>query len=489
MPAVAAPRPRATAIRLGLLALMPVLVAATVALDVRPQSVVPALAALTIAIAAFRAIFRWRGLLALTLLVILFVPIGRYTLPGHLPVDIEPYRLVVGLLIVAWLGALLVDPRIRLRSSGFDRYIAAVFAAALVSDAVNFHRVGTVTSHVVKNISFLASFALVFAVVASLVQTQRSVERILKLLVACGAFIGASATVERRTQFNVFDHLHQVLPVLQYQGYAGLRRGGDLRAFASAEHPIALSALLVCLVPLAVYLAWKGSKAWWLAVVALALGNLATASRTGVVMLFVVVIVFLALRPAATRRLWPALVPAIVVVHVFVPGAIGFVYGSFGPGSSLVASQQGSAHIENGRLSHYYRARIVLETDPLFGNGFATRVTGANEKDVNSPVFDNQWLGTLVDTGLVGLFAWLAIFVGVVSRFAKEGKRDLSDRGWLLVSFSASLFAFGVSMFLFDAFSFTQVTFVFWILLALGAVTLRLPRRRTATAPPAAVPV
>ena len=43
----------------------------------------------------------WHGLLAGLILVILFVPIRRYTLPGNLPFELEPYRLLVIVLLVA----------------------------------------------------------------------------------------------------------------------------------------------------------------------------------------------------------------------------------------------------------------------------------------------------------------------------------------------------------------------------------------------------
>ena len=52
------------------------------------------------------------------ILVILFIPIRRYSLPGNLPFELEPYRLLVMLLLVGWGASLLVDPRIRFRRTG-----------------------------------------------------------------------------------------------------------------------------------------------------------------------------------------------------------------------------------------------------------------------------------------------------------------------------------------------------------------------------------
>ena len=60
-------------------------------------------------------------------------------------------------------------------------------------------------------------------------------------------------------------------------------------------------------------------------------------------------------------------------------------------------------------------------------------------------------------------------------RTGRRAKKDESDFGWLLGAISASVLAFAVGMFFYDAFSFIQVTFLFYILLALGAALLTLP--------------
>ena len=64
---------------------------------------------------ARKHLMRWRTQLTFLLLVIYFIPIGRYTLQASLPFELEPYRIVVALVIVCWIGALLVDERVRLR--------------------------------------------------------------------------------------------------------------------------------------------------------------------------------------------------------------------------------------------------------------------------------------------------------------------------------------------------------------------------------------
>src|SRR5262249_19119712 len=123
-------------------------------------------------------------------------------------------------------------------------------------------------------------------------------------------------------------------------GPALLDRGGRVRAFGPAQHPIALGAALVMLVPLGFYVAVTSKQLrWTIAAMFLVLGSLASLSRTSIVMLLVVVLVFLWLRPRETRRLWPALIPMLVLAHAFLPGALGTFASYFRPSGGLIASQ------------------------------------------------------------------------------------------------------------------------------------------------------
>jgi O-antigen ligase len=110
----------------------------------------------------------------------------------------------------------------------------------------------------------------------------------------------------------------------------------------------------------------------------------------------------------------------------------------------------------------------------VLGQGYSTRQTG--REDRTSQILDDQWLKTLLETGIVGALAWLWLYVRFIRRAGAEAKIDRSDRGLLLVGLTASVTAFAVGMFFFDAFSFIQVTFLLFILLALGAATLLTPR-------------
>src|SRR5207253_4496147 len=137
----------------------------------------------------------------------------------------------------------------------------------------------------------------------------------------------------------------------------------------------------------------------------------ATSSRTGITMLLVVIVVFLWLRPKETKRLWPAVIPVLLAVHIAVPGAIGTLKASFFPSGGLLKEQstvvRGNELRADGRLAKLGPALQQWEEKPLFGVGMGTRVVGFQVKFNNAFILDDQWLGTLLDVGAVGTFAYL----------------------------------------------------------------------------------
>ncbi len=168
--------------------------------------------------------------------------------------------------------------------------------------------------------------------------------------------------------------------------------------------------------------------------------------------------------------MWPALIPALIVIKLVLPGTLGAIKNSFMPAGGLVAEQQSMPGASgSGRLADLGPALQEWKQKPLVGQGFGTRVVDANVRGPRANILDNEWLGTLLEIGALGFFGWLWFFARVVRRFGKEAKEDDSERGWLLVSIAASVAAFAVGMFTYDAFSFIQVTFLMFVLVGLGA--------------------
>lgn len=421
----------------------------------------------------------WRIPLVALLLLILFVPIRRYTMPVDLPFQLEPYRLFVAMLAGAWVLALLADPSTRLRRSGLETPLLCFVAAALASVLVNTDRIIELEldADVLKALTFFASFVFVFYFVVSVVRTQAMVDLVVRVLVLGAGVVAITAIVESRSGYNLFDHLDGAVPLLDLAFPADIKpRGARLRAFASAQHPIALAALLVMVIPLAVYLARK-RRVYWLVAGVLALGAISTVSRTSIVMLAVVFFVFLWLRPRETARISPILVPLVVAVQLSMPGTLGTLRAAFFPSGGLVEEQSAA-----GRIEDFAPSRKEIADRPLLGEGYGTRRPSG--ENANTRILDNEWLGTMLETGLVGTLSLLWLFIRFIRRSSRSAKEDDTDRGWLLVSITASVTAFAIGMFTYDAFSFIQVTFLLYILLGLGSVLVGLGSREVGAGAP-----
>jgi hypothetical protein len=459
-----------------------------------------ALLVLVTVVALTRPVFiTWPRLINALILIILFIPIRRYALPASLPFQLEPYRIFVALLIVIWCASLLVDRRVRLRRTGLEVPLFLIVAGVFASLAANPGQVAEFSSEVNKKLMFFFSFVLVLYLTASVIRRLDNIDFLVKTLVGGGAVVAFFAIVEARTGFNVFNHLSRVIPLLRpvsvIEPGGFLRYGAaKLRVFGPAQHPIALSAALVMLAPLALYLARRTRQRRWILCAALfALGCASTVSRTGIMMFIVVGLVFLWLRPRETRRMWPALLPMLLAIHFVLPGTLGAIRHSFFPAGGLVAEQKSDAgQSGSGRLADLGPSLHEWSQKPLVGEGFATRVTDPTIPGGDANVLDDQWLGTLLETGVVGFFAWIWLFVRVIRRFGAEAKRDDSERGWLLASICAGVAAYAVGMLTYDAFSFIQVTFLLFISIGLGSALMAerpIPRAVQAGPPPVTPPV
>jgi hypothetical protein len=421
----------------------------------------------------------WRWPLTVILIVILFIPMHRYTFPVQLPFELEPYRVIVALAIALWTLSLLVQPDVALRRSGLDGPVLLYAFAFVASDFANPGRAAAYESYVIRGLTLALSLVVVFYFVVSVVRTFSQVLTILKLLVVGTSLLAGLAMIEARTGWSPFQHLDHI-PLLQETVSFTEESRGTIRAVGSAEHPIALAALFVIVAPLALYLALRIGWWWWPTVVILMAGTFATVSRTAVMMMVAASIVFLVLRFRETWRLAPLLIPMLIVVHLMVPGALGAVKSALRPPGGLIAEHSNpevgagpGRHPDDdaagsGRLTDIGPSLALFSEKPLLGYGYGTmQVTGP---DTNARILDDQWLSSLLNVGLVGVFSLVWLFTRFIRDVGRQARHERTVDGWLLVALVASVTAFGIGMFTYDAFAFTQVTFVFFVILALGSV-------------------
>jgi hypothetical protein len=433
-------------------------------------------------VAIHKWLLEWRTMIGLLIAVILFIPIRRYQLPAGLPFHLEPYRITVALITVIWVACLLVQRECRLRRTGFEAPMGAFALTLLLGVAANSGHITALdlNQEVLKKCTFFLSFFIVTWLVASVTVRRSDVDSMVRLLVNGGAIVAFAAIVESRTHFNAFNHLQQICPILHFDVlqtpmFTG-ERGGRLRAYASAQHSISLGAALVMLVPLAVYVAMRQRTAFsWVVVAILAMGTFTTVSRTAMIMMLVELVVIARAKPQIIRKAWPLALPMLVAIHVALPGTIGAFKDAFHPKGGLVAEQSsGAGTYGSGRLADLGPGLRDWSKTPFLGQGFGTRITDQVDPKWNAPILDDEWLATLLETGAAGVLSLLWLFARAFRRLKRAAKRDDGERGWLLAGLAAAVCAFPVGMMTYDAFSFIQVTFLFFILLGIAAAELRL---------------
>jgi polysaccharide biosynthesis protein PslJ len=468
--------------------------------------------AIVVVLLAAHVASRWSWLVSGLVIVDLLIPSdGRYTLAGGLPFQLEPYRVFVALLLVGWIASLLCDPRVRIRRTGFEGPLGLILVSIVGSLLLNPSRVTGAESFVIKNLSLEASFLLVIYLVVSVVRTRATLELLVKILVGAGAIEGAGAVLERQMNLKIFSYEHVLLPIFHYNNLAVsvMTRGGELRAQSSSGAAIELSAAMAMLLPFAIYLGvTRRQRRWYGAAAFLLAGDFASGSRTGLISVVVMLIVFLWLRPRQTIRCWPALIPVLIVVHFLDPGAIGGFYNGFFPAGGVVAEQSqtfigpGGQQLNANRLSRWGpELNEFQKYNPLFGEGFGTRITGRTSLTAstsklsvwgdyafngqsapvsgsqdNAEILDDQWLGTLLETGVLGVIGWGWLFVRAIRRLGARAKLErVTPDGWLPVAMAASLTGFVASMLFYDAFDFTQGDFLVHLMVAFASVVLLLP--------------
>lgn len=224
-----------------------------------------------------------------------------------------------------------------------------------------------------------------------------------------------------------------------------LDRGGFNRPAGTAIHPIEFGTALTVLLPICLHFAFTRSdrsplRRWW-PVATLGLAIPLSISRSAILGAAVVLAILL---PTWTRpaRLTAAAVMAIggTFLFVLVPGFLGTFTKLF-----TGVSNDSSAL---SRSDSYGLAGDFIERSPWIGRGYLTFLPEYR-------ILDNQYLGMLIDAGVVGLVALLGVFATAIicgwrirTRSADLTVRSLATSLIAGVASAAAGFAF------FDAFSF-----------------------------------
>jgi len=358
--------------------------------------------------------------------------------------------------------------------SGVDRGLQPVRTAAmlfglamLASYAAAFARPidGLETSAADRGLLAVAGLLGILFLAADGITDRPRLDALLRRLVFAGSALAAVGIL----QFGGVDVSGVFrLPLLtEHADFQEVQIRSDLRRVAgTTAHPIEFGVVLALVFPLALHYAIyaaRGRLTPWIPVVLIALAIPLSVSRSGAL---AVAITFAAmwLTWPAQRRITSAIVAAVLatVMRFLVPGLLGTIRSLF--------TNLGNDDSVAGRTDDYSVVGDYLRETPLFGRGYGTLIP---ERYV---LLDNQYLGSLIETGIVGALLLVVLF-GVGYCTARGARRGADDETRSLSqALAGSVLASAIAAGTFDLLGFTVAAGVTCLLIGCGGALWRFQR-------------
>jgi len=332
--------------------------------------------------------------------------------------------------------------------------------------------VGVETRAADRGMLLVLSWLGIILIAGDEVGSRPRLDTLIRRLVIGGGVVAALGIVQFFTGQVIVDRIP--IPGLSLHSDVGAlaARSGFARPAGTATHPIEFGVVLTMLLPLAVHVALSDTSrrrsVRWFPIAAMALAVPISVSRSAIVCTFVALAVLLpALSRQARRVTYVCTGVALVVVYVAVPGMLGALLKLF--------TRVGSDDSASSRTNSYALATQFFENNPLFGRGFRTFLPEYR-------ILDNQYLVTLIETGLVGIAALLGL-LGTAAFLAWRARGRGADPHTrrLAQALLASVAAGAASLALFDGLSFPMAAGVLMLLVGLTGSLDRLSSARRVT--------
>jgi len=323
----------------------------------------------------------------------------------------------------------------------------------------------------------VASWSGIALVAADMLRTRESVEKLLKRIVILGAVIAGIGVIQFMSGIDLVGFIK--IPGLSVnntiqaiQGDGPVRRVG-----ATASHPIEYGMVLALVLPFALHYAFLATKRkvwWWSMVVCIGVALPMSLSRSAIIGVVAEFIVLFAVWSPRRRLRALAVAPLfIIAMRLMISGLVGTIFSIFSNASDDPSLQ--------GRADSRNAAGVLIDKSPWFGRGFNTYLPSEFQqlglKGVNHGAFDNQYLGTVVDMGYVGLFALIVVLVialglgrGIRIRGLDGPSRDLGQ------AFFAAFLATAIGMGTFDGLGFPMFMGLFVLLFGIAGAQWRINR-------------
>lgn len=321
---------------------------------------------------------------------------------------------------------------------------------------------------------------LYFGFLLSNIVTLRSVLLLTKTIVAAISVSAAYALIQLAVGIDLAAVIVPPLTRGGGQTLTGtLMREGMLRPPGAAGHPLELAFLIAAALPLALSLCFAERAQshrvwpWWLCCAILGSGLMSALSRSAI--LGSVVALGVMACYWNRRRLKFVLTTGLgtgIAVFVVRPDLISAIFAVFATSSRDDSVQSRGRAIE-------YSIDMVVES-PILGCGHGCLVEPFH------PVLDDQFLGRLIEGGVIGLLSFAALLLAAAYKAARAGSLLAADGGPgeqatrdIAVGLAGSMSAIIVMNFVLDTTGFNQAWTLMWTLLALCWSVRRLAAKFT----------
>jgi hypothetical protein len=412
--------------------------------------------------------------LAAFVAMLFLVPIDSTELKVHLPVDSYPDRFAILGLVLAWMwfGG---DQRAFIHTRRSKLFVGAAVAflviavASLLLDAGRIVNLGEFQL-AEKRFALLGSFLLLawFTLTALRFEDLRGFT---SYLIGIAVVMSIGMLIERHTGRNLFYEWAKTFlgpianvrpaPTNIHPSYA---EGGRVTVVGPTLHGLAATTMLVIVMPFALVRVIHASsrRSWWLNAAAFAVmvsAALATDRKTAMLVPLALVLYIAWYRPRQMLRLAPVGVVVLVgLVHFASPGALKTVLNiTEGANSNSTTHREGDfTDIVPDVLAH-----------PLIGRGFGTLNP---EKPSEFRINDDEYLDEVWEVGILGLavFGFMILAPVLIARSAIRTRGPTVAN--LALACSGGCVAFFVVCALFDAFSFPQAPYMFFLVAALTTI-------------------
>ena len=412
------------------------------------------------------------------------VPFNKIQLAISMPIDMKLDRLVLPFIVGAWLLAFVAGPKYapRLRFTWIHLALGTFLAFAFLSVVLNARYLNQTLEFdlAFKKLPLLVSYLSIFLIVSSAVRPGE-VRAFMALTLGLAVITAIGLVYELRFQQNLFSlWTDKVLPgvfqveladatVVDSQGRRGI--------VGPAEVGLEVVSMLSMALPIVVVgIVTAGDRRrrilFVLAACALVAGTLATGRKSALVAPASVVLTLAYFRRRELLSLAPLGLVVAAVVTVVSPGMIGGIISQF------TRSDASSVATTSDRTADYDAIRPDLWTHILFGRGYGSY----NHETYR--ILDSEILGRTVETGVLGLLAFLLIGVSVVFAARRTiAARDPVTSPPALIGAAVAVCFIVVST-LFDVLSFPHATYIFLYMAGLTTVVIGRERGRPPSAEP-----